>query len=211
MAVRQETSERDEIADIMAEINSLQRGMAEAPLKGLSASPEPAAEEPPMDSSEPEPEADPVPEAEAELEAEAEAAPPAPEDESGLDEFRAEGASSSDGLEDTLATLKEEAPAPHSILSTVTVTPPAPAPAKAAAPTPPTRIQREKKQTRENPMQDHDEGSLTMSVNGTMTLKLKYEFEGHEVTIRFADHCLKVELADGTEFKIPVRASRQAA
>lgn len=46
--------------------------------------------------------------------------------------------------------------------------------------------------------------SLTLSLSGSMTLKLKYEFGGQEVTVGFADNCLKVELSDGTEFKIPV-------
>jgi hypothetical protein len=46
--------------------------------------------------------------------------------------------------------------------------------------------------------------SLTLSLTGSMTLKLKYEFAGQEVTVGFTDEYLKVELADGTEFKIPV-------
>ncbi len=53
------------------------------------------------------------------------------------------------------------------------------------------------------------EGCLSMTLSGQMTLKLKYEFEGQEVTIGFVDQCLKVELSDGTEFKIPVK--RKAA
>lgn len=47
-------------------------------------------------------------------------------------------------------------------------------------------------------------GSLTLVLSGQMTLRLKYDFEGQEVTVSFAEGCLKVELADGTEFKIPV-------
>lgn len=47
-------------------------------------------------------------------------------------------------------------------------------------------------------------GEMTMSLTGAMTLKLKYEFEGQEVTIAFADGTLKVSLADGSEFKIPL-------
>lgn len=47
-------------------------------------------------------------------------------------------------------------------------------------------------------------GALTMILSGRMTLKLKYDFEGQEVMVSFADGCLKVELADGAEFKIPV-------
>jgi hypothetical protein len=50
-----------------------------------------------------------------------------------------------------------------------------------------------------------------------MTLRLKYEYNGQDVTIRFVDQCLRVELSDGTEFKIPVaretgaRTGRRAA
>lgn len=57
-----------------------------------------------------------------------------------------------------------------------------------------------------NAPQTNDESSpsLTMSLTGSMTLKLKYEFAGQEVTVGFSDDFLKIELADGTEFKIPV-------
>ncbi|MFL5812287.1 MAG: hypothetical protein ACJ763_01820 [Bdellovibrionia bacterium] len=51
---------------------------------------------------------------------------------------------------------------------------------------------------------DESSPSLTMSLTGSMTLKLKYEFAGQEVTVGFSDDFLKIELADGTEFKIPV-------
>jgi septal ring-binding cell division protein DamX len=47
-------------------------------------------------------------------------------------------------------------------------------------------------------------GTLSMTLSGSMTLKLNYEFEGQTVTVGFADECLKISLADGTEFKIPV-------
>jgi hypothetical protein len=50
-----------------------------------------------------------------------------------------------------------------------------------------------------------DEGSLTMSIRGNMTLKLKYECDGCEVMVGVQGNALVVQLADGTEFKIPVR------
>ena len=49
-----------------------------------------------------------------------------------------------------------------------------------------------------------EEGCLTLSLQGSMTLKLKYDFQGQEVTLSFDEQCLRVELSDGTEFKIPV-------
>jgi hypothetical protein len=55
------------------------------------------------------------------------------------------------------------------------------------------------------------DGSLTMTLTGNMTLKLKYEFEGQEVTISFADQALRVQMTDGTEFKVPVSRIAQAS
>jgi hypothetical protein len=55
------------------------------------------------------------------------------------------------------------------------------------------------------PSADGATGSVSIKLAGTMTLKLSYEFEGQEVTVGFVDGALRVELSDGTEFKIPVR------
>jgi len=52
--------------------------------------------------------------------------------------------------------------------------------------------------------QSPDEGSLTISLKGSMTLKLKYEYEGQDVVVGFENGCLNVRLSNGTEFKIPV-------
>ncbi len=55
-------------------------------------------------------------------------------------------------------------------------------------------------------------GSLSMTLSGSMTLSLKYEMDGQEVTIGFDDNFLHLSLADGTEFKIPVgRSARKNA
>jgi hypothetical protein len=71
------------------------------------------------------------------------------------------------------------------------------------------------KELTENPMSSNsdngaNDGSLTMTLTGNMTLKLKYEFEGQEVTISFADQALRVQMTDGTEFKVPVSRMSQA-
>lgn len=50
----------------------------------------------------------------------------------------------------------------------------------------------------------NSDGSLTLTLTGNMTLKLKYEFEGQEVMVSFADQALSVKMSDGTEFKVPV-------
>lgn len=47
--------------------------------------------------------------------------------------------------------------------------------------------------------------TVSVKLTGDMLLRLSYEFEGQEVLVSFADGSLRVELSDGTEFKIPVR------
>lgn len=58
---------------------------------------------------------------------------------------------------------------------------------------------------------DSKDGSLTLTLTGNMTLKLKYEFEGQEVIVSFADQALRVQMTDGTEFKVPVSRLQAAA
>ena len=53
-------------------------------------------------------------------------------------------------------------------------------------------------------MSESEEGTLTLTLSGSMKLKLKYQVEGQEVVVGFDDHCLKIELKDGTEFKVPI-------
>jgi hypothetical protein len=62
--------------------------------------------------------------------------------------------------------------------------------------------------TREHDEQNGTDGMLTMTLRGNMTLKLQYEMDGQCVSVGFSDQALRVELADGTEFKIPMRSSR---
>lgn len=63
----------------------------------------------------------------------------------------------------------------------------------------------------ESPMSHHDaDGALTLQLQGSMTLKLKYEADGQEVTVAFSEGCLKVTLGDGTEFKVPVSRRHSA-
>jgi hypothetical protein len=65
----------------------------------------------------------------------------------------------------------------------------------------------------ELPAEAATDGTLMMTLHGKMTLRLKYEIEGQEVTIGFGDNALRVQLSDGAEFKIPVgkRSVRNAA
>lgn len=58
---------------------------------------------------------------------------------------------------------------------------------------------------------ESQDGALTLTLSGKMTLNLKYEFEGQDVKIQFRDGCLHVELVDGTEFKVPVGSKRLKA
>jgi hypothetical protein len=110
----------------------------------------------------------------------------------------------SDRDNDSLQTeFSEEAPAAELEASMPEVTTP-------AANTPVAKMKEQtvtkasSEMTSQNESSDETSPSLTMSLTGSMTLKLKYEFAGQEVTVGFSDEFLKVELADGTEFKIPV-------
>ncbi len=47
------------------------------------------------------------------------------------------------------------------------------------------------------------EGMLTMTLSGKMSLQLKYEFSDQAVTLSVLDETLKIQLADGMEFKVP--------
>jgi hypothetical protein len=51
------------------------------------------------------------------------------------------------------------------------------------------------------------DATVSIALSGSMTLKLSYDFAGQEVTIGFVDGALRVELSDGTEFKIPMNRS----
>ena len=51
---------------------------------------------------------------------------------------------------------------------------------------------------------DRQQGELSMTLSGSMSLKLKYEFGDQSVQIRFEDQCMKVELADGTELNMDI-------
>jgi hypothetical protein len=44
-----------------------------------------------------------------------------------------------------------------------------------------------------------------MTLSGKMSLRLKYAFDGNEVSVRFADDTLIVALSDGTEMRIPLK------
>lgn len=56
-----------------------------------------------------------------------------------------------------------------------------------------------------------EKGHLSMTMTGDMTLELNYEYDGQTVVVGFSDHYLKVQLADGTEFKIPVSRNKLKA
>lgn len=110
-----------------------------------------------------------------------------------LSEFR--GEPGDQGMEETLADLKEESPPQAGLLDQV-LEESAPAASSAAS----SAIGEEENVETES----SEEGSLTLTLTGHMTLKLRYECEGQEVTVGFSEQCLRVTLADGTEFKVPV-------
>lgn len=172
-----EAETRDEIEEIMSEIESLQQEMADAPtpktppaklkaVPSVAKEVEPAGDEGGQDS------------------------------DMGLEDFHGSGDEPS--MEETLGAMKDEEPAEGSLLDVAMEEEPhfeeeEEAPIEAAFEVP---MAKEKSPA--------NEGSLTLSLSGSMTLKLKYEFEGQEVIVGFKDQFLQVTLADGTEFKVPV-------
>jgi hypothetical protein len=185
----------DEIDEIMSEIQSLQQTMAEVPKAKAATVPKLKA----------------VPDVAPD--------PVEPEVETGAEEFRGSGDDAS--MEETLGAMKGE---PHEggLLSEATETDEnvqeqeevaeAEAPAAEAEAEEVVAEQVEEEEGEEIMAKNYEqgggggnsEGNLTMTLSGSMTMRLKYECDGQEVTVGFANGALKVQLADGTEFKIPV-------
>ncbi len=51
----------------------------------------------------------------------------------------------------------------------------------------------------------HEESSLSMSIQGHLTLNLNYGHTGQFISLEFTSEMIRIQLADGTEFKIPNR------
>lgn len=142
-------------------------------------------------------------------------APPAAEEDVDMSDFQAAGSgeasASSDApsLEETMATLKGDPDAK-------TLFDEDPEESVDAAPSSMSKADEELADAIEDLTDEAsasaEEGSLTMTLSGKMSLKLKYAFDGNEVSVRFQDECLIVSLTDGTEMKIPLRRrGRRAA
>jgi hypothetical protein len=182
----------DEIEQIMSEIEELQQEMGEG--------------------TAPEAAADPAPQEAGDI----------------LDEFRAGGGSET-SMEETLGSLQEEEgnPSGPNLIDQAleasqeeeTAVAEAEAEAEAPADEEPVAEEEEHSQGEVIPMSPRhaqkntpaadspstEQGSLTLTLSGNMTLSLNYECDGQSVTLGFHDHCLIIQLADGSEFKIPVR------
>jgi len=182
---------QDEIDKIMSEIETLQKelGAVESTTDSIVAGKaEPTVTEPEVLS------------ASAEIQEQAQAEP-TPQASDEMAEFRGGGGDA--GLEETLGTLEEEPSKNPSILDEVI-----------SEQVVEEVAQEEDHKGASMPVQDienspesgkEENGSLSMTLTGNMTLKLKYAYEGEEISIGFIDQALIVELSDGTEFKIPVR------
>ncbi len=183
------SQEQDEIDEIMKEIKNLQESINNVQTQKPAAPKLRAVEAP----------------APTEAEAEAE-----------LAEFRPEGGSEGSSLEETMATMKGD-PDAKTLFDEEPETAPAPAaeieeeieaPSAAAAKL--STADEELADAIEDLAEDTssasaEEGALSMTLTGKMALKLKYAFNGNEVSIRFQDESLVVSLTDGTELKIPLR------
>jgi hypothetical protein len=211
---------KDEIEQIMDEIEQLQKEIDSTdlapviPAKPVAARPAPAPEMPnePMVTQK----------APAQL--------PSAELSNELQELGfGTGGDSESSLEDTLGTLEEEPSSGNGALDEIDVTTHPVADAEEiveeeieglmqATASASVQYDEDASELEEIPMNttsqmkdtDSSEGTLSMTLKGNMTLKLQYDVDGQVVTVGFADGALKIELVDGTEFKIPVRARRNA-
>lgn len=98
------------------------------------------------------------------------------------------------GMEETLSNLEEEPPSGHSLFDQMTQET-----EKENA-----EVVEMKEMQSAYSTEKETDGSLTMTLTGNMTLKLKYAYGGHEVVVGFNEQFLVVQMADGTEFKVPV-------
>ncbi len=178
-----EAETQDEIAEIMNEIENLQK-MAEQP--GQQKTPSPKLQVVPP-------------------------APAAVSEPNSMEDFKAGADDVS--LEETLGTMKEE-PAANTILDAVD------SQVEEVVDAAADHMTEENEMTEPTPMpskmsnvseENMTPGCMTMTLQGNMTLKLKYDFEGQEVIVSFEDQSLRVQLSNGTEFKIPVGRMSKAA
>lgn len=146
-----------------------------------------------------------------------------PSVDAGLQEFR--GSSGDASLEETLGAMKEEAPpSGKSLLDVPAESNEAEVEENSAEPIEAVQAEVEEEVSRElkavptgtfgDSGEKENGGTLTLKLTGRMKLKLSYEYSGQEVTVCFDDDYLQVQMADGTEFKIPVQkktVSSQAA
>lgn len=193
----------DDIADIMSEIESLQKELdpvAGGPAHVATASAAPMAEKPALRA---------VPN-------------PAPsEPQVDMADFRGGSSGGDDvSLEETLGSMKEEPSQGKSLLDVSSADEQVQAALDAEEDVPETKFDEvepmssvsEPKTLMERRMSsEKKDGELTLRLRGSMTLKLEYEMDGKEVAVGFEDDFLFVRLADGTEFKIPVRSQARAA
>lgn len=190
MAAQVEAETQDEIEEIMSEIESLQQGLADAPKSKGSAAKLKAVPAQPAEPVFPDTTETPETNDEDLLGA-----------GSGFEEFRGSGEEAS--LEETLGDMKGEESTGTSLLDT-----PDDAPDASEDTAIIEAVEEEEEQEEEvfmsNPSSGDGDSALTLTLNGSMTLRLKYESDGQEVSITFVDNMLQIRLADGTEFKMPM-------
>jgi len=193
-----EAETQDEIQQIMSDIEGLQADLAD--------SQKPGAKVPPTKLKAVQNE----PVVEAADGGEAYEDGVAPEQEIDMSDFRGSGDEPS--MEETLAGMKEEETSGNSLLDDPTpeAQPEAIEDKEAVgveAADVGSRYSYE--ETVMKKMDGAPEGTLTMTLTGNMSLRLNYECDGQAVMVGFENGSLKVELADGTEFKIPVSRTRK--
>lgn len=126
---------------------------------------------------------------------------PAPAPTAELNEFQAGGGGDGGSMEETLGDLGEEQPGTGGLLSAGG---PEPEPEQVAPVVPISNRSVEK------PKMSHSNGSggpgvLSMTLKGDMELELNYESGEQSVSLKFDDGTFVVQLADGTEFRVPMK------
>lgn len=138
---------------------------------------------------------------------------PAPETTVSLNDFQASGGGDGGSMEETLGDLGEEDTGSGGLLSGAA---PESEPATAAEEEYPTapKVVSISNRTQEKPSMSHSSGGpgvLSMTLKGDMELELNYESGEQSVSLKFDDGTFVVQLADGTEFRVPMKKSTSGA
>lgn len=111
-----------------------------------------------------------------------------------MSDFQSGGGEGGSSMEETLGDLGEEQPGTGGLLSV-----------------PPAEVVSFPHRSEKKTMSDSHSGgpgTLSMTLRGDMQLELNYESGEQSVSLKFEGGMFVVELADGTEFRVPMKSSK---